>query len=282
MTTITTPPVPLAASRPGARPPRLTIGGVVRSEAIKLSSLRSVRLTLVLTLLAGLGLSALMALAMRDQVGGGGMLTPVGYLQMVSSFSAPFIALIFGVLGVFVMSSEYSSGMILSTLAAAPRRGLVFGAKALVLALVAAVTALLLVACGLAIAVASVPAAASALTDPAVITGGLGAVAYLTLIALFAFGVAGILRSTAGGITVVAGVTFVLPVAFQVLMFSGWEWVPVVAEYLPMSLGSMITAGAVPHEGTGPGYGMALLSMVIWAAATVIPAILLFRARDAK
>lgn len=39
------------------------------------------------------------------------------YLLMASTFAAPFLALVFGVLGVFSMASEYSSGMLLSSLA---------------------------------------------------------------------------------------------------------------------------------------------------------------------
>ncbi|MFT4231844.1 MAG: ABC transporter permease, partial [Leucobacter sp.] len=293
---------PAAAShRPAAPGPRLAFGGVLRSERIKLTSLRSIRLTLIITVLVGFGLSAMLALVMSTEAGpgvdpGADALGQQSYLLMVSTFAAPFLALIFGVLGVFAISSEYSSGMILSTFAAVPRRWPVFVAKAIVAAALAALTAVLTVAGGLGIAIAFIPAAAGQLTSEPVVSGVLGTVAYLVLIALLAFGIAGLLRSTAGGIAVIAGVTFVLPIAMQVLTLTGWEWVPAVSAYLPAELGSTLAqgvtqevaagSGAVTVEGgaaaEGPGYWTALVSMIGWAAAVVLPAAAAFQRRDAR
>lgn len=297
-----TAPAPVPASparRPEGPAPRLTFGGVLRSERIKLSSLRSIRITLLITALLGLGLSALIALAWSSEVMGSGAAAAdsaglQAYLLIVSTFTAPFLALVFGVLGVFAISSEYSSGMILSTLTAVPTRTPVFVAKALVTAVIAAVTALLLVLGGLAVAVAFLPDAASELGSAAVVSGALGTVAYLVLITLLAFGVAGLLRSTAGGIAVAAGITFVLPIAFQLLALTGWEWVPTVAAYLPSELGGTLSQGiseaalaamaTVESAGaaSGPGYWLALGSMTAWAAVVVVPAAIAFRRRDAR
>ena len=265
-----------------AQPGRgLAFPGVLRSEWIKLSSLRSIRVTIVATVLSGLALSALIAASMGEDVFGPGDAGLRGFLLMAATFSAPFLALVFGVFGVFAISSEYSSGMILSTLAAVPRRTPVFVAKAIVLALIAAVMAFAVVAGGLAVAVALRPESAAQLGSGAVISGGLGTVAYLVLIALFAFGVAGLLRSTAGGISVVAGVTFVLPVGFQVLSMTGWEWVDLVAAYLPISLGGTIGQGLGIESGE-PGYWGSLAAMLVWAAVAVVPAAILFKRRDAR
>ncbi|EYT52878.1 hypothetical protein H490_0111965 [Leucobacter sp. UCD-THU] len=296
-----------SAPAPERRPamggaPRLTFGGVLRSERIKLSSLRSIRLTLLITALVGLGLSAMIALLWSGQMDGAdAMMTsdPAGlqtYLLIVSTFTAPFLALVFGVLGVFAVTSEYSSGMILSTLTAVPRRTPVLIAKAIVTAAVAAATALVLVLGGLALAVAFLPQAAEQLGSTAVISGGLGTVAYLVLITLLAFGIATLLRSTAGGIAVIAGLTFVLPIAMQVLMLTGWEWLPTVSAYLPADLGGTLAAGisdsALPEAVTvdgealavdsGPGYWTALAAMTAWAVAALVPAAILFKRRDAR
>lgn len=295
-----TPSAPSRASRTAAPASRLTFAGVLRSERIKLTSLRSIRLTLLITVLLGLGLSAMIALLWSRDIGGEGAMIstdPAGlqtYLLIVSTFTAPFLALVFGVLGVFAISSEYSSGMILSTLTAVPRRSPVFAAKALVTAGIAAATALALVLGGLAIAVAFLPEAGAQIVSTAVISGALGTVAYLVLIALLAFGVAGLLRSTAGGIAVVAGLTFVLPIAFQLLTLTGWEWVPTVSAYLPSELGGTLSRGIAEStlaevatiEGAaapaGPGYWLALVSMVGWAAVAAAPAALAFQRRDAR
>lgn len=263
---------------------RLSFGGILRSERIKLLSLRSIRITLALTVLGGLALSALIAwVSVLD--GADAPASPEalrGYLTTVATFAAPFLALIVGVLGVFAMANEYSSGMILSTLTAVPRRGSLFLGKALVTAAIMAVTAIVLVVGGVGIAVVVRPDAASELLSAQMLTAALGYVVFLVLIALFAFGVASLLRSTAGGIAVVAGVTFVLPVVFQALTMTGWEWVPTAATYLPQSLGSSLAYGVVPGVDLGiVAYWPAMAAMAVWAAVTVIPAVFLFRRRDA-
>lgn len=289
---------PTGQTRVGQTPdgtnPRLGFGGVLRSEWIKLSSLRSIRITLLLTVLGGLGVSLLSAYGFKSAMDMGleGM-PEIGHPQFllgVATFSSSFLALIFGVLGVFAIASEYSSGMILSSLTAVPRRSPVYVAKALATAVIAGVTALLLVVAGLGIALAVLPEAGDALLDAQVVTGALGTVAYLVLMTLFAYGVAAVLRSTAGGIAVVAGATFVLPIGFEMLGMTGWAWVPEVANYLPLALGQTLAQGTVDAsalpvgmpEPTGPDYWMSLVTMGAWAAAALIPAALLFKGRDAK
>ncbi len=275
----------------GARSAGVTFAGVLRSERIKLTSLRSIKLTLIITVVVGIGLSAAIALLfsneMRSAAGGSeGAAFGAGasdlqfYLLVVSTFAAPFLALIFGVLGVFAISSEYSSGMILSTLTAVPKRTPVFLGKAIVLAGVSALTALVLVAGGLAVALICYPASAAQLGSSMVVSGVLGTVAYLVLISLFAFGVSVLLRSTAGGIAVVAGVTFVLPIVFQVLTMTGWAWITTVSEYLPAQLGTVMSRGIV-DVASGPTFWVATLAMIVWVAAVVLPAVGVFKRRDA-
>ena len=280
---------PAGASGARPRPPRLTFGGVMRSEWIKLSSLRSIKVTILVTLILGLGPGTLISLMLSNEIDSatGAMMFGSGdsglqaYLLTAATFAAPFLSLIFGVIGVLAMSTEYSSGMILSTLAAVPRRTPVHVAKALVLSIMVAIIALVLVFGVLGIAAAFLPEAASQLTSGVVISGCLGTVGYLVLISLFAYGVAGILRSTAGGVAVVAGVTFVLLIAVQMLSMTGWEWVPVVADYLPMSLGNTLSRGLV-ETADGPGYWGSLVALVIWVVAAVVPSLILFKTRDAK
>ncbi|MEJ6490012.1 ABC transporter permease subunit [Leucobacter sp. USCH14] len=270
----------------------VTFGGILRSERIKLTSLRSIKLTLLITVIVGIGLSAAIGLLFSNDMraaaeGSGGQIFGGGdeglqyYLLTVSTFAAPFLALIFGVLGVFAISSEYSSGMILSTLAAVPKRTPVFAGKAVVLGIVSALTALVLVAGGLVVAVLCYPESAAQLGTSMVISGALGTVAYLVLISFFAFGVSVLLRSTAGGIAVVAGVTFVLPIAFQMLSMTGWEWVTTVSEYLPAQLGTILAQGTI-EVASGPNFTVAALAMVVWAAVVMLPAAVVFKRRDAR
>ncbi len=282
-----------ARSRAAAPHARLRFSGVLRSERIKLASLRSIRLTIIVTILSGLALSGLIALMWSLEVAnegspmfGTGAAAMQSYLLFSATFAAPFLALVFGVLGVFAISSEYSSGMILSTLVAVPKRTPVYLAKGVVLAATAASAALVIVIGGLVLAVVFLPESAAQLGSTVVISGVLGTVAYLTLIALFAYGVAALLRSTAGGIAVVAGAIFVLPIVAQVLSMTGWEWVPVVSAYLPVELGGRLSQGlgdaAVQASVSGPGFWPALVALVVWAAAATLPAAALFKRRDAR
>ncbi|GAA2831410.1 ABC-2 type transport system permease protein [Leucobacter komagatae] len=283
-----TPPATRQTFAGSGRAPRLSFGGVLKSERIKLSSLRSIRITLLITLLASAGLSLLSAWAMKSSFSYEGVEVFAlsgealqSYLLTVSTFASPFLALIFGVLGVFVMSSEYSSGMILSSLAAVPKRSPMYFGKALVLAAIAAITALVLVVLGLAIGVLFLPDAASEMFSVPVLTGALGAIVYLVCVALLGFGFAAILRSTAGGISVVAGLIFVLPIGFQFLSMTGWEWVPTVSNYLPLALGSTLSMGDVA-AGTDPGYWGAMLAIVLWAAVPAALGLAVLKSRDAK
>lgn len=284
--------VPVAASDHVARhtratgpKPALTFPGVLRSEWIKLASLRSIRVTLLVTVLAGLGLSTMIGMLWSQELtAGGGVPSDAdlqGYLLTVSTAAASFLALVFGVLGVFAVASEYSSGMILSTLTAVPRRSPVAVAKMLVLAGISAVAALVIIVGGLAIATFCLPASMPALLSSTVVSGALGMVGYLVLFALFSAGIAGLLRSTAGGVAVVAGVAFVLPIGFQVMSLTGWEWVPTAAQYLPASLGNVIAQG-IGEVASGPNFWGALAAMGGWAIAVLVPALLTFMRRDAR
>ncbi|KAF5296902.1 hypothetical protein FQR65_LT19775 [Abscondita terminalis] len=138
---------------------------------------------------------------------------------------------------------------------------------------------------GLVGAILFYPDAAESLGSGTVISGAIGAIVYLVCIALLGFGLAALLRSTAGSISVLVGVTFVLPIAFQVLSAFGWEWVPKVLAYLPMPLGSLL-AGGIPASGVGPSNGpdfwLGLIAIVIWAALPVAGGLAVLKARDAK
>lgn len=144
-------------------------------------------------------------------------------------------------------------------------------------------TALVLLFGGLCFAGVAIPAAAGQVLDPVVVSGVLGTASYMVLISLLAFGIAGILRSTAGGIAVVVGLTFVLPLAFHMLANTGWGWVPMVGDHLPTPLGIVLSEGLIAEDAdsSAPDYWQALVAMGVWAAAPLAPAALLFETRDA-
>lgn len=127
--------------------------------------------------------------------------------------------LLVGVLGVLAITTEFSSGMIRATFAAAPRRPLVLAAKAAVLgALTLAageISAFAAFLAGQAALAAAAPHAA--LSQPGVLRAVLLAGAYPALIALIGLGLGALIRHTSGAIFALAGVLFVAPLLFAPL-----------------------------------------------------------------
>ena len=123
--------------------------------------------------------------------------------------------LVIGVLGTLVITSEYSTGMIRTSLTVLPRRGLLVAAKAVVFAAVAFVTGLI---CSFASfftgqAIMSSNHTNTTLGHPDVLRAVIGGALFLTVCGLLAFGIGLLIRHTAGAVTAVAGVLFVLPIA---------------------------------------------------------------------
>ena len=138
-------------------------------------------------------------------------------------------------LGVLVITSEYTSGMIRASLAAVPRRRLLLAAKTAVLA--AAATAAGLATCYAAFFAFSVflpsgnPMRMS-LSDPGVARAVTGAGLYLAVLALLGLGLGAILRSSAGAMTGLFGLLFVPSLIMQLLPAS---WQDTAGKYLPLN-----------------------------------------------
>jgi len=278
--TNTAAPAPMQATPVNAR---LTFDGILKGEWIKLLSLRSIRWSVIVMLVlswAGAGLLSL-ALVQTEFV------TPDTAAQMVAqaaTFGSMFTVLIMGVLGVLAMTSEYASGMILSSLTAVPARTPLLLAKALVVAALAFLVGVLssfggALLSGLVIGGDGL----GALTDASVLVSLLGNTLYLTLAALLALGLGTLLRSSAGAISVVVALLFIAPIVMQVLGMAGWAWVPAVSNWLPSSLGSTLSNSAMladPVPGAVTYWG-ALGGLAAWAAVALVPAAVLFKTRDA-
>jgi ABC-2 type transport system permease protein len=287
MTTATLIPEPLtdgAASSPVRG--RLTFDGVLKSEWIKMLSLRSIRWSVILMVVLSWAGAGLMGLAMA----GTEYATPEAMpslLAQSATFGSNITVLIMGVLGVLAATSEYSSGMILSSLAAVPRRTPLLAAKALVIAVIAFLVGVVSTfGGGLISALVLGDGAFEALTDPAVLVSMIGTSLYLMLATLLALGIGTLLRSGAGAISVVVVLMFVSTLVFQILTITGWAWVPDVAQWLPADLGNELATSALvpadaPAESLGVGYWAALGGLAAWAVAALVPAAILLKTRDA-
>jgi len=250
---------------------------VLRAEWTKARTVRSTWWSLVITAVVSLGLAVL--LGVQLSASSSAMRTDLGPADV------SFYPLILGqialvALGVLMVGAEYTTGTIRASLAATPRRGVFLAAKALVATGIAAVASIV-VAFGSFFAVQwAFGEDGASLGDPGVARAVLGACLYLTMMCVFAMGVATMLRSTALSLGIL------IPLLF--LNSQGLASVPAVrsvTQYLPDQAGAGMMR--VADDGTfllgrldfGPG--VAFLVLLAWVAAALAGGYLLLRRRDA-
>ena len=252
---------------------------VVRSEWTKLWSLRSSRWAFLVTFVAMAGLGILVSavqMAHWNQMSFDDRATfnPVD----VSLGGWHLAQLSAGVLGVLVLTGEYSTGQIRSTFAAVPRRLPVLWAKAVVFG---SVTSVLMLAGAFIAFLVSQPIlrqhhVQTDLSQPHVLRAVIGAALFLTATGLLGLSLGALVRNTAGGIATFAGVMFVLPGISAILPNS---WGNSIDPYLPLNAGSDIV-GTQPDPTALSAWGGFALFCAYSAAALAISAVLLVR-RDA-
>jgi ABC-2 type transport system permease protein len=182
------------------------------------------------------------------------------------------------ILAVLVISGEYSSGMIRTTLTAMPRRSTVLAAKALVLTGVVAAAGTIAVLGSLLAGRLVLPRGSLALADGPALRAAAGSVLYLTLIALLSLGVAAIVRDSATSIGVILGLLYLLPILAQVIGDPHWQ--RLLERIGPMSAGLAIQATTdVQDLPLGPWAGLGVTAG--WAAAALAAGGLLLSRRDA-
>ncbi len=252
---------------------------IARSEFAKIVTLRSTAITVGLTVVA-----ALLVTGLVTHADGGNH--PPGFYQgfdptQQSLTGLITVALAGGVFGALLITSEYSSGTIRSTMAAAPRRTLLLATK---LGLTTVLTMTFCVVLSFATfflgqAILSGGGAPTAtLASPgaarAVILSGL----FIGLISLMSFGFGLIFRSTAAAIAAFVGVIFVLPLVMHGISESSVRYLP--TNILINSIMSTVTQGqGGPFPPLTPVVG--LLLMVLYAAAALAVGAVLFVRRDA-
>jgi ABC-2 type transport system permease protein len=280
MTATPRPAAPRLAACPAAARP--VVWDLVRSEWVKLRTLRSTWWTLGSAVAGMTGFGALLAAAYAahsadPEAAARARFDPAAY--SLSGFFAAQLAV--GVLGALVWTGEYATGSVRGTFAAAPQRGLVLAAKAAVFGGVAVVTGLVssCAAFFLGQAILARKGLEGHLADPGALRSVAGAGLYLAVIGLLALGLGGLVRRTAGAVALLVGVVFVVPVLVQGLP-SGWQ--DAVARYLPSAAGQAVigrTKFAPPGGMLPPWGGLGLLAG--YAAAVLIVAAVALARRDA-
>lgn len=212
----------------------------VSAEWTKLRTVRSTAWTLAALVVVSVGLTALVnmlaAPELAQSMAAGEPAEPVGAF---TTWGLSFGQLAALVLGVLVGSAEYTSGLIRATLAAAPRRLRVLGAKALVLAGV-------MVVLGTATTFASYLAGnyflnqegiGLALSDDGVLRTVFGGGLYLAMLALFGLALGLLMRHTAGAVTVALGLIFVAGNLVMLIPGTLGEWL---TKLMPGNAGSTV------------------------------------------
>ena len=117
------------------------------------------------------------------------------------------------VLGALVITSEYSTGMIRTSLTVMPRRGVLYAAKAIVFAAVSLAVSLVtsFAAFFTGQAILASKHVSTTLAQPYALRAVLLSAAVVTIFGLLAYGTGAIIRNTAGAITAILGVIFLMP-----------------------------------------------------------------------
>jgi ABC-2 type transport system permease protein len=258
---------------------RVTQRRVFVSEWTKLRSVRSTRYAFVAAVVLATGLAAIASAVIASRWAGMPVAERAHFDPLqVSMVGLNFAQLAIGVLGVLVISAEYSTGMIRSSLIAVPRRLPVLWAKAGVFAGVTLVLMVptALVAFFVSQSILSGQHIQIAFSQAGVVRAVIGAGVYLTVLGVFALGLGAVIRNTAGAITAFAGILFVLPGIMQILPAS---WNNAVSPYLPGNAGQQIMTIVSDPNALSPWVGFAVFcgyTVVLMAIAAV-----LMRRRDA-
>ena len=308
MATTTTPNVRLASLPPAVG--RAGLKGALASEFTKLRSVRSTYWTLGALFIVSVGLAvAITAGTAANFANNPGNTAGFDATQVSLGAFFELGQLIIAVLGAMVITSEYSTGMVRTSLTAQPRRGVVYAAKAIVFTavtlVISIVTAFVAFFVGQAIYsskgvsaslfhTVTIPASANVNCNPGgctatfsgtdvitastVLTAIVGTALFVTIVALIAFGVGSILRHTAGAIATVIALLFIVPILEQTLPVE-WRWD--IMRFLPDAATRVISVtvgGGDPHLWSAwPQLGVTAL----WAVALVGIGAYLFRKRDA-
>lgn len=284
MTALST--APHASTQGPAREGSLSFVGVLRSEWIKLRTLRSTVWLYAGVVAISLGMALLLTMTTANGVEGApdtvgvSSAAQAGLLVQSSTFGVFLAQLVVAVLGVLVISGEYGTGMSRSTFTAVPRRLPVLAAKSIVLFVVTFMVGLIATVAAFALSAALYAGygVSASPFDSDVYVPMLGASLYLALVAVFSLGVGTMVRSSAGGIGIVLAFILVVPTILQ-LIPAGWA-----QDLHPYLLATAGTNMFAPTEITGTETLTTWQDLVVvlgWVTASLAGAAALLVKRDA-
>jgi ABC-2 type transport system permease protein len=250
----------------------------VRSEWTKIRSVASTVWTLSLAVVVTVALGMLISALSSNEFDNMSRRDRLSFDPTFISFAGMSLGqLAMIVFGVLVVSNEYSTGMIRTSLAAVPQRGTFLFSK-------------IAVATGLALAVglatsfvafflgqAMLGSHRASIGDPHVLRAVLGGGLYMTLIAMFSMGVAAMLRSP------MLSLGILMPFFFLISNILGnVDATKKIGRFLPDQAGSRIMQVVTPIDDDspyGPWGGLGI--MALWVLAALIGGYAVLKRRDA-
>ena len=271
-------PEPSPQAAPGRERGSL-LWAAIGSEWTKLRSARSTVYSLLATIAITIGFGALLSWAFVSRYDHLSVQDRVTFDATSHSLRGLFLSqLAIGVLGVLIISSEYTTGLIRPTFTAMPQRRTVLAAKTVVFGSVALVVAI--VSCFSAFLIGQSILATKhigvSLSDPHVFRAVCGGAAYLVFVGLLGLGLGTILRRTAGAISALFGLVLVLQLLALALPS---PWNHDVAKILPGQAGQAMASVRPDADLLSAGVGA--LVCLAWLVGTYILATVIISRRDA-
>ena len=252
---------------------KVTQARVLVSEFTKFRTVRSTVWTLLVAVVLMIGISALFSAVTASQYHTFDAADRASFNPVSISLGGMMFAVVaFGVLGVLMISGEYSTGMIRSSLTAVPRRLPVLWGKLAVFAGVIFSVSLVasFISFFLGQALLNSHQLGVSITAPGALRSVIGAALYVSVAGMIGVALGALFRNTAAGIATFAGIFFVIPPLTGLLPASISDHL---TQYLPSYAGEAVWGGVRGvTNALSPWTGFALLcayAVVLIAAAAV-------------
>ncbi|MFJ8052075.1 ABC transporter permease [Streptomyces luteogriseus] len=256
----------------------MAVTQVVRSEWTKIRSVASTVWTLSLVVVVTVALGMLISALSKNEFDSMNAQGRAEFDPTFISFAGMSLGqLAMIVFGVLVVSNEYSTGMIRTSLAAVPQRGSFLFSKIAVATGLALLVGLVTSFAAFFLGQAMLGSHRAEIGDPGVLRAVLGGGLYMALIAMFSMGVAAMLRSP------MLSLGILMPFFFLISNILGnVDATKKVGRFLPDQAGSKIMQVVTPIDDDtpyGPWGGLGIMGL--WVLAVLVGGYVLLKKRDA-
>jgi ABC-2 type transport system permease protein len=257
--------------------PSIGLANITRSEWTKLRSVRSTRWTSLAVLLSTVGIGAFICARWVAEFHAGHE-SRLGFDAALTSLTGTYLAQIaVGALGVLMITSEYSTGMIRASLSAVPQQRALLAVKAGVFAAATFTGGELVSFATFSIGQAILHQAGAGLSlgDGAALRAAFGGGLYLTAVGLLGYAFGALVRNSAGALAACFGLLFASTAVLDLLPT---QWRNDAIPYMPANAGSQIITTMHGRNALSPWGGIGVL--ICYVAVVMTVALILAGRRD--